>query len=333
MWKANKNYKIPVIKRIKYALKGYCVDEYVIYDFDHNDYNEYISENDRLRSRDIINGNYKILLDDKLIFEELVGKYVKVPRNYAWINEGVIYGLHGNGMNNDNYIDYLKEYGLSVLKKNCCGGGEGTYFISYSSDSFYINGKESSVDDVKYLFSVQCNALLCEYIVQSDFARSLYPYTTNTIRIVCAKKKGERRSEFISAVQRVGVKASIPVDNISMGGFAVEIDEKTGKLGEGISENGGVAYFLKPIKSHPETGAVFFGKCIPHWDELVDEIVEVSNRLPFLNLIAWDILLTEDGFCVIEGNASTGCSLFQMRKGVKNDKLGAIFRSYGVFDR
>ena len=43
-----------------------------------------------------------------------------------------------------------------------------------------------------------------------------------------------------------------------------------------------------------------------------------------------NVLLTDDGFCIIEGNASSGCGIFQMEHGVRNSELGDIYRSYGV---
>ena len=44
------------------------------------------------------------------------------------------------------------------------------------------------------------------------------------------------------------------------------------------------------------------------------------------------VLLTEDGYCIIEGNASSGCGIFQMERGVRNDLLGEIYKSYGVIE-
>ena len=331
VWNGGSKFKIPFSKKLKYAIRGFSANEYVWYNFEKNDYREYISEYDRWKSRDI-NGQYKFVLDDKLIFEEVVGQYVKVPTNYAWIEDGIVYGLHDNGMNNDNITDYLKQYKKTVLKWNGRGGGEGTYVIAFENNRFYVNEEEREADYIISLFSRPGNAILCEYMHQSSFASSLYPHTTNTIRIVCAKKKGERDAKFIVGIQRVGCEQSIPVDNVSSGGLTLDIDSKTGELGEGIAKYGKKERVLVPFKCHPDTGEPFVGKRIPNWDKLIEEVVSLTNKLPYLNFVAWDILLTDDGFCVIEGNASSGCALFQMKHGVKNSELGDIYRSYKVFD-
>lgn len=50
----------------------------------------------------------------------------------------------------------------------------------------------------------------------------------------------------------------------------------------------------------------------------------------YLNLVAWDVLLTDGGFCLIEGNASSGLMMFQQRHDVRNEEIGDIYRSYGL---
>lgn len=81
---------------------------------------------------------------------------------------------------------------------------------------------------------------------------------------------------------------------------------------------------------HPDTGSILEGKVIPGWEQLKSEIEDLTNRFPYLNFVGWDVLLTEEGFCIIEGNASSGLDLFQMEHGVRNKEFGDIYRSYGI---
>ncbi len=329
VWDAKTDFSLPLITRMKYASKGFSINEYYWFNFAENDYKEYISEFERLESREI-NGDYKIALDDKILFEEIVGQYVNVPQNYALIKDGIISGLHGNGIDNNNYIEFLFEAKKTVLKWLSRGGGEGTYVIFCENDRIYVNNKLRDEEYIENLFAREGSALLCEYITQSDFAESLYPNTTNTLRIVCAKKRGEAKAEFIIAVQRVGCDDSIPVDNLSSGGIVVSVNGETGELGTGYATHGRKDRIMVPFESHPDTGEPFVGKVIPNWHQLVTEIVDLTNKLPYLNFVAWDILLTNDGYSIIEGNASSGCGLFQVEHGIRNSKLGDIYRSYGI---
>ncbi len=200
----------------------------------------------------------------------------------------------------------------------------------YADPSGEATARGRPAEYIHSLLSREGNAILCEYITQSSFAASLYPNSTNTIRIVCAKKRGQAKAEFITAVQRVGCDDSIPVDNLSSGGIVISIDGKTGELGTGYAIHGRKDRVMVPFKCHPDTGAQFTGKRIPGWESLVSEIVNLTNALPYLNFVAWDILLTDDGYSIIEGNASSGCGLFQVEHGVRNSKLGDIYRSYNI---
>lgn len=329
VWDAPCDRKLPLKTKFHYAIKGFSAEEYFWYDFSKNDYKEYISDYERLNSREI-NGNYKFLLDDKLVFEEIYGQYVNVPRNYAWINYGFVYGLHDNGMNNENYLEYLKKYQKTVLKWNGRGGGAGTFVIEHKDGKFFVNEEEKEVGFIKKLFAMKGSAILCEYINQSSFAAGLYSHTTNTIRIVCAKEKGQRDAEFIAATQRIGVEDSIPVDNFSSGGLIAPINPETGELGVCMAKCGRVDRVRVPFEKHPDTGEQITGKVIPNWNSIVRQVVDLTNKLPYLNFVAWDILLTDDGFTVIEGNASSGNGMFQMQSGKRKSKIGDIYRSYGI---
>lgn len=329
VWKVNTDYSIPLFTKIKFALKGFTSNEYIWYDLEHNDYREYISDYERIRSREI-NSQYKIILDSKLLFDEIFRNYVRVPQIYAWVSDGLVYGLHDKEIDNETLLPFLKEINVCVLKlENGCEG-KGTYVIQYIDEQFILNGFVMHENDVKKLILTNGKAILCEYMYQSEFENSLYPNATNTIRIVCAKKKGEAKAHIIKAVQRIGNDACKPVDNVSAGGYASEIDLKTGELGPAIAKCGPMERRMIEFDVHPDTGAQITGKVIPNWNTLKTEIIDLTNRFPYLNFVAWDVLLTEDGFCIIEGNASSGCGMFQMKHGVKNDELGDIYRSYGI---
>ena len=81
---------------------------------------------------------------------------------------------------------------------------------------------------------------------------------------------------------------------------------------------------------HPDTDVQISGKIIPNWVQIKKEIVDLTNKFPYLNFVAWDVLLTNNGIYIIEGNASSGCGMFQMQHGVKNEELGDIYRNYNI---
>lgn len=60
------------------------------------------------------------------------------------------------------------------------------------------------------------------------------------------------------------------------------------------------------------------------------EILEVADKLPFMDFIAWDILITKKGVCVIEANSSSGVNIIQLWGGQRQGELGDFFRHYKV---
>jgi hypothetical protein len=332
VWKAKSDYKVPFFTKVKYALKGFATNEYVWFDFAKNDYHNYISDYERVRSRNI-NGNYKTILDDKLLFEEIFRNHTRVPIIYAWVSDGVIYGIHEYELNNSNVIEFIKNIGCAVLKWETGYEGKGTYIIKneVEKNSLVVNGKTMRDSEVIKLFSNNGQAILCEYMHQSEFENELYPDATNTIRIICAKKKGEKTAHIIKAAQRIGNKESAPVDNVSAGAISCEINIDNGELLQGViakahHKSNGERFF----DIHPDTGAVLAGKQIPGWEKLKKDIEDMTNKFPYLNFVGWDVLLLDDGFCIIEGNASSGLMMFQQRHGVRNEEIGDIYRSYGI---
>jgi hypothetical protein len=57
------------------------------------------------------------------------------------------------------------------------------------------------------------------------------------------------------------------------------------------------------------------------WQELLEIVREGSIAFREIGTIGWDIALTEDGPCLIEGNARYGCDLHQvtMQRGQKTE--------------
>ena len=342
VWKSHSDYPIHFFEKIKYAQRGFNAGEYYWFDLKHNDYREYISDYIRIKSREI-NGDYKIILDDKLLFEEIFRKYVRVPTVYAYISDSKIYDIHGYNISENTLISFLKKQKKAVLKWKRGYEGKGTFVITTLANKLFdVNGSVVSSAEVVKLCVNSSDAILCEYMKQSEFAQDLYPHSANTMRIVCAKKKGEKRAKVVKAAQRIGNEYSKPADNVSQGAIACEIDLKSGELGRcvipkdhnliSVTRNKSRISSVKFFENHPDTGVQITGKTIPAWRKLVTDIENLTNCFPYLNFVAWDVLLTdkEDGYCIIEANASAGCVMFQMEHGIKNEEIGNIYRSYGI---
>ena len=55
----------------------------------------------------------------------------------------------------------------------------------------------------------------------------------------------------------------------------------------------------------------------------------MTNKLPFFEYIAWDIVIKEEGIALIETNMKSRLDLFQAHRGMRNESLGQKYREQG----
>jgi len=127
------------------------------------------------------------------------------------------------------------------------------------------------------------------------------------------------------AVQRIGTAKTIPVDNGSKGGLVAKIDLETGTLSEARCLQD-----LGVFKVHPDSGNPIEGVRIPNWEDIKKQMLDVCKKIPYMDFIAWDLLITEEGVSVIEANTSSGVNIIQLWGGQKKGELGDFFRSHNV---
>ena len=53
---------------------------------------------------------------------------------------------------------------------------------------------------------------------------------------------------------------------------------------------------------HPNTGIIFEGYKIPHWNEIVENVKKAHLFFYGLHSIGWDVVVTDNGIMIIEGN-------------------------------
>jgi hypothetical protein len=110
-------------------------------------------------------------------------------------------------------------------------------------------------------------------------------------------------------VHRFGVHATAPIDAFFAGGIVAPVDLETGELGAVVTQlvNGK----RRILDAHPETRAMIRGVRVPHWQKVREELPALAEQLPFLPWVAWDIVITDDGFLINEGNEQPSLKLLQ----------------------
>lgn len=230
----------------------------------------------------------------------------------------------------DAFLHLLREKQVLTVKPVGGNSGKGVSFFSHHNSEFYIN--DSKVEKQELIDFVQGldNFIITEFVKQHSYARELYPGTTNTIRVVTIREPETGRISVPVAAHRIGTNKSFPVDNVSGGGLSAWIDVEQGTIGKAIRK----IDFLNGtgfLENHPDTGSQIYNVKIPHWDLLLKQLVLAMEHLPKVHFIAWDVVITDDSFSVVEVNASTGIYVFQMHQPLlRNPELKRFYEYHRV---
>ena len=152
------------------------------------------------------------------------------------------------------------------------------------------------------------NKMVLEELIQQDETMAvLHPSSVNAIRATAVRGKDGKIHIYHPWI-KVGISGAF-VASAALDGFDAEIDPETGiVITDGYQENGTV------FSVHPDSGIKIKGFQIPKWNELIEFVNKLMEELSAYGYIGWDLVLTPQGWCVMEGNYS-GEFIFQMING------------------
>ena len=314
---SNKKFNLSFFKRLKMYKKGFKSDDYYLYHLDINSIDKYMSEVERWKTRNV-NGIYNLLLDDKLVFYDFFKNMINTPCNLCLLDFGKYIPL--TDKKSKSIKDLLDDHSKIVVKPVTSGGGAGVHIIEKKECNYYVNGINR---DLKYIQMILKNNrfVVQTYIEQHQYSNNIFSKSANTIRVIMFRDNNDK-IVIPYALHRFGSDASGYVDNVCSGGYFGLIDISTGKIGKITSYSGTDFYSL-----HPDTKAKVEGISVPHWNSVKRELSNVMQDIPYIKFIAWDVLITEKDFCVIEANASTGLGILQVFEPLKNTELGNFYEN------
>lgn len=325
---AKDHFKVPFFRKLQSNIfGGFLADQYALYDLKHNDKNEYLSEFDWYKSR-YINEPFDFMLNNKVVCNLVLQQYVRVAKTYAVKNKGYITSEDDLCTTYDEIYDLLKKEGQLLVKPFGRGKGIGVYLFKFENDTAYIGVEKSTKEEIIGILKDNDNWMLCEYIKQHAYASQLYDKTTNTIRMITLRDPKTNKIKIFFAVQRIGTAATIPVDNGSKGALVCKIDLETGELSHAKT-----LHTHDVFDVHPDSGAQITGTRVANWQQIKTQILNLANKLSFMNFVAWDILVTEDGMCIIEANTSSGVNIIQLWGGQRQHELGNFYRHHKVIKK
>lgn len=308
---------------------GFSFSESKLYDLKNNDYHKYISTYEAYAPR-LKKNPYFIISDDKYLFWLVFGKYFDTPECVALIQEGEVCSLGEYAVNNENLYSFVLENKGMVVKDRQGYDGFDVYVFKESEGKLIYKGKPVEKCEFDNIIKKFSKGLIQQRVEQGEFENNLFKESVNTIRVITMRKKDSHEHEVVAALQRIGTKKSMPVDNFNQGGGSAIIDIQTGTVGsmtcmDSFDETGKRIFY----DVHPDSGTTIKGAVIPGWQLIKETLVEKTKKLPFFDFIAWDVVLRNDGITVIETNMKSSLNLFQVHGGMKNVFLGKKYMEKG----
>lgn len=303
----------------------------------HGRYDDYLPDITMRDMTALNTGSGKMMLTNKLMFERVVGKLARVPPVLAMVGRGTLVPIASPELRTAaDLAEYCRAVGPLILKPIDGMKGKGVLRLSsgqatradpgagartdtdagpgsdtrggtaadqgpdIAGDVLQLNGREIAPADLAKTLAKLDNYLVVTFVRQAGYARAIFPDSANTMRIVTMIDPATDRPFIAASEHRFGVAASAPTDNVSRGGLSCRVDPDTGRLGPGICDG---RTTIVRTNVHPETGAKLEGVEVEHWREAKDMVLNVAQALPFAPYVGWDVLVSDDGPVLIEGNA------------------------------
>jgi len=301
---------VPLTRRFLLGLRGFFPEKHAFYRFDIHDRRLYINDIQMLRSS-LINRRYRTILDNKLLFEKIVGRYATVPESFVLIRDAKPFWLGASAEKRCTLPDLVREKRVVIAKPVFGSGGNGIQLLQFRDGCFRRNGAQIDPSDLSWKSLGAGDMLVSEYIHQGSFAAGLYSGSVNTIRMLTMQDPDTQLPFFAGAIMRIGCDRSAPVDNVSRGGLFCNIEPESGKLSKAVA-----GFHLdgpaRRIEHHPDSGVRFEEQVIPHWHNILEQTVALAVKLPMLPYIAWDLAILDHGIVVIEANSWSELASIQM---------------------
>lgn len=294
--------------------------ESTLYSLDDPEFGDYVSN----RQKELtwgLNWPAAQLLDDKLAFFYMARHFgLPTPEVLGVVVRGRTAALSGGY--GDHVQRWLEEHGRLVVRPTRGAAGLGLLFLELVAGEPRVNGEPLGWDVLEAQLRTLDDHIVTEFVQQGSYARSIFAESTNTIRLL-SMRQGDAPPFLAVAVHRFGVPSSAPADNWSRGALSALVDLETGRLGPGASlptTGGPEAHAV-----HPTSGASLEGVLVPHWAEIRDRILAAARQMAFLPYVGWDVVVTEDGFQVIEGNKYSNVNLIQVHAPLMRDERVRAF--------
>jgi len=254
---------------------------------------------------------YAVLLDDKIISEQFfMSLSIARPHAICWIVDGRLYD---SGMNSQTYRDVERELAAShcekIFLKPSKGQGGAGILVGHRIEKGQFRMADGAILSEPLLRQLGSRGswVVQTGIVQDPEMGAFHPDSVNTCRVATKNTSGE--VSVVCATLRMG-RGDNEVDNGSVGGLFVGIDERTGELHASAT-----SHRCDRFESHPDTHLPFRGHKLSKWAHVKQFVLTSAAKMPQFTYVGWDVAVSKDGPLAVEANVPFGLAHFQIAFG------------------
>jgi hypothetical protein len=307
--KLGRRAELPLARRLGLVRRGFLSEAGLLYgQTDATMLKDYVSDWARMERTAEIDAPWLPILNDKLCFWGFMRNFTThVAPVLGMVRHGRL--LHLGSARTEPVAVGLAALGTRTVVKPCIGsGGTGIIVHEWRDGAHWVGGERLTDRQLEARLAGEI-WLVCAHIEQAAYARAVFPAVTSTIRMLTLYDDDAGEAFMAAAVHKFAHQGTGPVDNWEKGGISAPIEIASGRLGPGVN------FFPEGRRRsharHPDTGVQIEGLVVPGWAEVRDGMVELASKLPFLPYIGWDVVVTDDGYAIIEGNNRPGVGVLQ----------------------
>lgn len=221
--------------------------------------------------------NKKYIFNNKELFDIIFNDYL----GRGWVStESVSYEEFVKFVGNKTLLFYKKLAGRRGI------GAKKIDVLSYNGDL------QKLYNDIKKLEK----GILEEHIIAHKEINKICDTGLSTIRVVTLNQNG--KCKILTSVFMIS-NGGIVNCEVTGGGLSACINVDTG-----VVETDAVDLKRNFYEHHPISGQKIRDFQVPYWEEVIELVNKVYNKVPGINYVGWDIAITDNGPIIIEGNAS-----------------------------
>lgn len=301
-----RQFDVPWRRRLWLYAKGFLSSKDALWDLSSETVDQYLSDLE-YRQLKAISEPYNSGLGNKLLFHLLLapshGHLLPTVHGHLSDGEFVDVARSGGLQSFDQLVDALDDTPM-VVKPVEGAKGDGVRVLDRRDRRVRIDGTAVRRAELIENLTERRDLIVEERVDQAEYAESIFPGSTNTLRVLTMIDPATDEPFIAAATHRFGTPSSGYTDNWSAGGLSAHVDLGTGELGTAIA-NPATSGPVGRTDRHPDTGVQIAGVSVPGWERITDTVRDLAGSYGSLwPHVGWDVVVRDDqgAITVLEGD-------------------------------